>query len=146
VKMIITPIKEEGSNLLTVLKGQLLVSHNQAEIKERLEGCYNFGRIWLSKTIKAENRNYPHGTWVCSNAYNASTWKWRKICVLKLLTEFPWNLISKRLTTTAQTLDCRLTRYLPLKTNLYVNDMECKMSQRKETIINRKWDSKHDHL
>jgi hypothetical protein len=76
--MNIAPIKVskyEGSNLLTVLTAQLLVNHIQAEIKERLERCYNFGRIWLklNKTLKAENRSYPHGTWVCSNAYNAST-------------------------------------------------------------------------
>jgi hypothetical protein len=62
---------------------------------------------------------------VCSNAYNASTWKWRKNCVSELLTEFPWNLISIRLMTIAQTLDCWITRYLPLKTNLYVKDREC---------------------
>jgi hypothetical protein len=49
--MNIAPIKVskyEGSNLLTVLTAQLLVNHIQAEIKERLERCHNFGRIWYS--------------------------------------------------------------------------------------------------
>lgn len=80
---------------------------NSSTAFEPYPRCNNKHEKWIYKngdSNPAETTQFPmlkqtysYSSWMGSNPYNASTWKTREVGFLKLLTEFPWYLVSKRL-------------------------------------------------